>query len=140
MNSHAVGDRLRIPRWNAPPLSSEQNHLPIIFSLNRWMVSTHVATFAGNFDTVVRRIGRFSCAVHLVQGMAICALHACTKVNIRQKAVLFGAVDSGRLTSLHYWRSKPPVEILLEQPNVICSHVVGIVAFQTRSNPWVSNQ
>jgi hypothetical protein len=103
------------------------------------MVSAHVTTLAGNFDTVVRGMGDLSGAVHFVQGMAIRALHACTKVNIRQKAVLFGAVDSGRLTSLHYRRSKPPVEILLEQSNVICSHVVGIVALQTRSNAWVSN-
>jgi len=140
VNLHAMGDRLRIPRWNAVSLSSEENHLSIIFSLNRWMVSEHVATFAGHLDTVVRGMGRLSGAVHFLQGMAICALHTCTKVNIRHQPVLFGAVDSGRLTSLHYWRSKAPVEILLEQSNVICSHMVGVVAFQTRSDPWVSNQ
>jgi hypothetical protein len=135
-----MGDGFRIPSWNPASLSSKERHLAIRFFLNRWMASAHVTTFAGNLDTVVQGTGGFSGAMHLLQCMAIRALHACTEVNIRQKAVLFGAVDSGWLTSLHHRRSKSPVEILLEQSNVICSHVVGVVAFQTRSNPWVSNQ
>ena len=89
---------------------------------------------------VVRRTGDFSSAMYLIQRMTIHALHACTEMNIRHQAVLLGAVNSGGLMSLHHWRSEAAVEIFFEQPDVICSDVVGVVAFQARSNPGIPNQ
>jgi hypothetical protein len=54
--------------------------------------------------------------------------------------MLLGTVDPWGLASINVWGTKPAMEILFEEADIISANVVGIVALETRSDASIPDQ
>jgi len=53
--------------------------------------------------------------------------------------MLLRAINPLRLTARHERRNKTSAKVLLVQPHIICSHVIGVMTLEARGHPHISN-
>jgi hypothetical protein len=131
---------LSIPQWNVPGLASEQSEIPVGSFENRRMISIYVTWFTGHFRRMSIVLWKRACSVDFVQNVTIRATHSFDKVNVRDEAVLFSAINFLRLVSARKRRPETSLMILFKEPYEIGSHVIWIMTFQASGYTGIANK